>query len=147
MKLIRLVAAAVAAAATLVLRRRRTGRLRLDRARAALRLAMRGGARYAGSAPRLFAVAGERRQQLREDLALQTAEDVAGTLGAMKGVMMKIGQMASYADGGLSPAVRHTLARLQDSVPPMSSALAAAVVRKSSARRRNGRSPAGIRGR
>ena len=45
---------------------------------------------------------------LREDLALQTAEDVAGTLGAMKGVMMKIGQMASYVDDGLSPAVRHT---------------------------------------
>ena len=64
---------------------------------------MRGGARYAGSAPRLFAAAGEQRQLLREDLALQTAEDVAGTLGAMKGVMMKIGQMASYVDGGLSP--------------------------------------------
>ena len=51
---------------------------------------------------------------------LRTAEDVADTLGAMKGVMMKIGQMASYIDDGLSPAVRQTLARLQDSVPPMS---------------------------
>ena len=65
---------------------------------------------------------------MREDLALQTAEDVVATLGAMKGVMMKIGQMASYVDDGLSPAVRHTLARLQDSVPPMSPELAAAVV-------------------
>jgi len=128
MKLIRLLATAMAGAATLLLLRRRPGRLRLDRARAALRLAARGGARYAASAPRLFAVAGERRQQLREDLALQTAEDVAGTLGAMKGVMMKIGQMASYVDDGLSPAVRQTLARLQDSVPPMSPELAAAVV-------------------
>jgi predicted unusual protein kinase regulating ubiquinone biosynthesis (AarF/ABC1/UbiB family) len=117
-----------AAALTLVLLRRRLGPLRLDRGRAALRLFVRGGVRYAASAPRLFAAAGERRQLLREDLALQTAEDVAGTLGAMKGVMMKIGQMASYVDGGLSPAVRHTLARLQDSVPPMSPALAAAVV-------------------
>src|SRR5690349_9518460 len=118
----------MAGAATLLLLRRRPRRLRLDRARATLRLAARGGARYAASAPRLFAVAGERRQQLREDLALQTAEDVADTLGAMKGVMMKIGQMASYIDDGLSPAVRQTLARLQDSVPPMSPALAAAVV-------------------
>ena len=117
-----------AAVLTLVLLRRRPGRLRLDRGRAALRLAARGGARYAASAPRLFAAAGEQRQLLREDLALQTAEDVAGTLGAMKGVMMKIGQMASYVDGGLSPAVRGTLARLQDSVPPMSPQLAAAVV-------------------
>ena len=78
----------------------------------------RGGARYAGSAPRLFLAAGEQRQQLRNDLALQTAEDVAATLGAMKGVLMKIGQMASYVDDGLAPDVRRTLGRLQDSVPP-----------------------------
>jgi len=38
-------------------------------------------ARYAASAPRPFAAAGEQRQLLREDLALQTAEDVADTLG------------------------------------------------------------------
>jgi len=101
MRLIRLLTATMAAAATLVLPRRRLGRLRLDRARAALRLAARGGARYAASAPRLFAVAGEQRQLLREDLALRTAEDVAGTLGAMKGVLMKVGQMASYVDDGL----------------------------------------------
>jgi predicted unusual protein kinase regulating ubiquinone biosynthesis (AarF/ABC1/UbiB family) len=132
MKLIRLLAAVLAGAVTLVLTLalpgRRAGRLRLGRGRAVLALAARGGARYAASAPRLFAAAGEQRQLLREDLALQTAEDVAGTLGAMKGVMMKIGQMASYVDEGLSPAARHTLARLQDSVPPMSPGLAAAVV-------------------
>ena len=128
MKLIGLLATAMAGAATLLLLRRRPRRLRLDRARATLRLAARGGARYATSAPRLFAVAGEQRELLREDLALRTAEDVADTLGAMKGVMMKIGQMASYIDDGLSPAVRQTLARLQDSVPPMSPPLAAAVV-------------------
>jgi predicted unusual protein kinase regulating ubiquinone biosynthesis (AarF/ABC1/UbiB family) len=132
----RLLAATMAAGAAsvlalvlaLVVLRRRLGGLRVDRGRAALRLAARGGARYAASAPRLFAAAGEQRQRLREDLALQTAEDVAGTLGAMKGVMMKIGQMASYIDDGLSPAVRRTLARLQDSVPPMSPQLAAAVI-------------------
>ena len=55
--------------------------------------------------PRLFAAAGEHRQQLRNDLALQTAEDVASTLGTMKGVLMKLGQMASYIDNGLSPGV------------------------------------------
>jgi predicted unusual protein kinase regulating ubiquinone biosynthesis (AarF/ABC1/UbiB family) len=127
MKLIRHRTAGVIGATPLVLRRR-PGRLRLDRARAAVRLAARGGARYAASAPRLFTAAGEQRQLLREDLALQTAEDVVSTLGAMKGVMMKIGQLASYVDDGLSPAVRGTLARLQDSVPPMSPQLAAAVV-------------------
>jgi predicted unusual protein kinase regulating ubiquinone biosynthesis (AarF/ABC1/UbiB family) len=117
-----------AAIAGVVLVRHRVGRLRFDRGLAALRLVGRGGLRYAGSAPRLFTAAGENRQRLRNDLALQTAEDVATTLGAMKGVLMKIGQMASYIDDGLSPAVRRTLSRLQDSVPPMSAELAASVV-------------------
>jgi predicted unusual protein kinase regulating ubiquinone biosynthesis (AarF/ABC1/UbiB family) len=103
-------------------------RLRLRRGLAAVQLAIRGGARYASNAPRLFAAAGDQRQQLRNDLALQTAEDVTTTLGAMKGVLMKLGQMASYVDDGLSPAVRRTLSRLQDSVPPMSQELAAGVV-------------------
>ena len=102
--------------------------LRLRRGLAAIRLAARGGARYATNAPRLFAAAGEQRQQLRNDLALRTAEDVAATLGTMKGVLMKIGQMASYVDDGLAPPVRRTLSRLQDSVPPMSAELAAQVV-------------------
>jgi predicted unusual protein kinase regulating ubiquinone biosynthesis (AarF/ABC1/UbiB family) len=129
-KLAAVVVAAVAAgagsvAALAVLRRRS---IRVRRGLTALRLAARGGARYASSAPRLFASAGEHRQQLRNDLALQTAEDVAATLGTMKGVLMKLGQMASYIDDGLSPAARRTLSRLQDSVPPMSPELAAQVV-------------------
>jgi predicted unusual protein kinase regulating ubiquinone biosynthesis (AarF/ABC1/UbiB family) len=103
-------------------------RLRVKRGLAALRLAARGGARYAGRAPRLFAAAGEHRERLRDDLALQTAEDVTATLGTMKGVLMKLGQMASYVNDGLSPAARRTLSRLQDSVPPMSPELAAQVV-------------------
>jgi predicted unusual protein kinase regulating ubiquinone biosynthesis (AarF/ABC1/UbiB family) len=136
-----IVIAAAAVAAILTLTRRRRGPrqapgtlpsgrapLRLRRGAATLRLAVRGGVRYASNAPRLFAAAGESRQQLRNDLALQTAEDVATTLGAMKGVMMKLGQMASYVDDGLAPSVRRTLSRLQDSVPPMSAELAAGVV-------------------
>jgi predicted unusual protein kinase regulating ubiquinone biosynthesis (AarF/ABC1/UbiB family) len=133
MKARRLLATVMAGGATVALTMallHRRGGLRLDRGRAALRLAVRGGARYAASAPQLFAAAGEQRQLLREDLALQTAEDVADTLGTMKGVMMKIGQMASYVDDGLSPGVRRTLSRLQDSVPPMSGELAAQVVRQ-----------------
>jgi predicted unusual protein kinase regulating ubiquinone biosynthesis (AarF/ABC1/UbiB family) len=116
------------AALALALVHRRIGGLRLRRGVSVLQLAARGGMRYAGSAPRLFTAAGENREQLRHDLALQTAEDVTATLGAMKGALMKIGQMASYVDDGLSPAVRRTLSRLQDSVPPMSQELAAHVV-------------------
>jgi predicted unusual protein kinase regulating ubiquinone biosynthesis (AarF/ABC1/UbiB family) len=104
-------------------------RLRVSRGLTAMRLAARGGARYAVNAPRLFATAGEHRQQLRDDLALRTAQDVADTLGTMKGVLMKIGQLASYVDDGIAPPARRVLGRLQDSVPPMSAELAAGVIR------------------
>jgi predicted unusual protein kinase regulating ubiquinone biosynthesis (AarF/ABC1/UbiB family) len=103
-------------------------RLRVSRGLAAMRLAARGGARYAVNAPRLFASAGEHRQQLRDDLALRTAQDVADTLGTMKGVLMKIGQLASYVDDGIAPPARRVLSALQDSVPPMSPELAAQVI-------------------
>jgi predicted unusual protein kinase regulating ubiquinone biosynthesis (AarF/ABC1/UbiB family) len=123
-----LAASAAAAAVTAALVRRRVGPLRLRRGLAAARLVLRGGVRYASNAPRLFAAAGENRERLRNDLALQTAEDVTVTLGAMKGVLVKLGQMASYVDDGLAPGVRRTLSRLQDSIPPMSPELAAGVV-------------------
>jgi predicted unusual protein kinase regulating ubiquinone biosynthesis (AarF/ABC1/UbiB family) len=121
-------AGAVATAVGVTLLRKRVGRLRFDRGVAAAQLAVRGGLRYAGSAPRLFIAAGENREMLRNDLAMQTADDVAATLGTMKGVMVKLGQMASYVDDGLAPSVRRTLSRLQDSVPPMSPELAAGVI-------------------
>ena len=117
-----------ASAAAQAVRHPDAAKLRAERGLATLLLAARGGARYATSAPRLFASAGEHRETLRNDLALQTAEDVAATLGTMKGVLMKLGQMASYVDDGLSPAARRTLSRLQDSVPPMSPDLAARVI-------------------
>jgi predicted unusual protein kinase regulating ubiquinone biosynthesis (AarF/ABC1/UbiB family) len=123
-----LAAGAVVTALSAAVIRRRIGPLRFTRGLAAVRLVLRGGVRYAGNAPRLFAAAGERREQLRSDLALQTAEDVTVTLGAMKGVLVKLGQMASYAYDGLAPPVRRTLSRLQDSIPPMSPELAAQVV-------------------
>ena len=103
-------------------------RLRVSRGLTAMRLAARGGARYAVNAPRLFAAAGEHRQRLRDDLALRTAQDVADTLGTMKGVLMKIGQLASYVDASLAPPARRVLSALQDSVPPMSPELAAGVI-------------------
>ena len=100
-------------------------RLRVSRGLTAMRLAARGGARYAVNAPRLFAAAGEHRQRLRDDLALRTAQDVADTLGTMKGVLMKIGQLASYVDaasrpppGGCFPRCRTACRRCRPSWPP-----------------------------
>src|SRR5262249_58321888 len=50
------------------------------------------------------------------------------TLGAMKGVLMKVGQLASFLDDGLPEHVRASLAELQHEAPPMSAELAAGVI-------------------
>ena len=60
---------------------------------------------------------------------MRTAAHVAAELGQMKGALMKIGQMASYLDEGLPEPLRLALAQLQAGAPPMSSELAASVVR------------------
>ena len=86
-----------------------------------------GGAVVVDRAKRIFADA-ERREELDADLQLRTAEEVAQTLGNLKGAMMKLGQMASYLDQGLPEPVREALAQLQQDAPPMSPELAAGVV-------------------
>ncbi len=81
----------------------------------------------ADSARQVFADAG-RRQELQAERQLRSATEVAEALGSMKGVMMKLGQMASYLDAGMPPPVRDALATLQQDAPPMTPELAAAVV-------------------
>lgn len=78
-------------------------------------------------ARRVFADA-ERKVELDEARQLRTAEQVAETLGNLKGAMMKLGQMASYLDQGLPEPVRDALAQLQQDAPPMAPELAAGVV-------------------
>ena len=92
------------------------------------RLGSRMGASYATNrAKRVFASA-ERREQLDAEFELRSAEQVAATLGNMKGALMKLGQMASYLDDGLPEPVRQQLAQLQQDAPPMSPELSAQVV-------------------
>ncbi|HUF34269.1 MAG TPA: AarF/ABC1/UbiB kinase family protein [Acidimicrobiales bacterium] len=86
-----------------------------------------GGAYATHRARRIFASA-ERRDELDEALQLRTAQEVAATLGNMKGAMMKLGQMVSYVDESLPAPFREALAELQQDAPPMSPALAAGVV-------------------
>jgi predicted unusual protein kinase regulating ubiquinone biosynthesis (AarF/ABC1/UbiB family) len=131
-------AAAVAgsAAALVVALSRRTGarhggaipRTRVSRGAALARLALRVGGRLAAHSPRLVFASVERRGELRQDIAMRTADDVAEELGAMKGALMKIGQMASYLDEGMPESFRRTMSRLQHEAPPMSAELAAGVV-------------------
>ena len=71
----------------------------------------------------------EERDNLDAQVALRNAEDVARTLGAMKGAFMKAGQLFSVIGDSLPEEARAALAQLQDSVAPMAPELAAGVVR------------------
>ena len=69
-----------------------------------------------------------RRDQLAAAMELRTAEQVAESLGDMKGALMKLGQIASFLDEGLPEPYRAALAQLQSDAPPMAPELAAGVV-------------------
>jgi predicted unusual protein kinase regulating ubiquinone biosynthesis (AarF/ABC1/UbiB family) len=101
---------------------------RLGRIAPLARLALRIGGRYLARSPQLVFASVERRSELRHDLALRSAEEVAEELGYMKGVLMKVGQMASYVDEDMPQTFRSAMARLQHNAPPMSPALAASVI-------------------
>ena len=92
------------------------------------RLGLGVGSTYATTAARKVFASTERRVELDAERQLRSAEQVAERLGNMKGALMKLGQMASYLDDGLPEPVRLALAELQSNAPPMSAALAAAVV-------------------
>jgi len=101
---------------------------RLGRGAALARLALRIGGRYLARSPRLIFASVERRSELRQELALRTADDVAEELGSMKGALMKLGQMASYIDEDMPETFRTAMARLQHNAPPMTPELAASVI-------------------
>jgi predicted unusual protein kinase regulating ubiquinone biosynthesis (AarF/ABC1/UbiB family) len=106
------------------IRARTRNRRRLELAR----VGGRAGADFAlHRARRTFADA-ERQAELDRRFELRTAEQVAETLGNMKGAFMKLGQMASYLDTGLPDHVRQALQSLQQEAPPMAPELAAGVV-------------------
>ena len=101
---------------------------RLGRSASLARLALRIGGRYLARSPRLVFASVERRGELRHELALRTADDVAEELGSMKGALMKLGQMASYIDEDMPPTYRAAMARLQHNAPPMTPELASSVI-------------------
>jgi predicted unusual protein kinase regulating ubiquinone biosynthesis (AarF/ABC1/UbiB family) len=86
-----------------------------------------GASAAANRARRVFASA-ERREALDAELELRTAEQVATTLGNMKGALMKLGQLASFLDTAMPESARDALAQLQQDAPPMSAELATGVI-------------------
>lgn len=88
----------------------------------------RSGRHYLSMRARATLASEHRRQELRSEFELRTAEAVAETLGNMKGALMKLGQMASYLDQGLPEPVREALGQLQSDAPPMAPELVASVI-------------------
>ena len=121
-----LVVAAAAVGGYLVARRQRTARAARNLELA--RMGSRMGASFAAHRARRVFASAERREALDAEFELRSAEQVAQTLGNMKGALMKLGQMASYLDDGLPEPVRQQLASLQQDAPPMSPELAAQVI-------------------
>jgi predicted unusual protein kinase regulating ubiquinone biosynthesis (AarF/ABC1/UbiB family) len=101
---------------------------RVGRGAALARLALRIGGRYVARSPRLLFASVERRKELRHDLAYRSADEVAEELGSMKGVLMKLGQMASYIYEDMPLTFRAAMSRLQHRAPPMTAGLAASVI-------------------
>jgi len=66
--------------------------------------------------------------------AKRTADAMLKTLGEMKGLPLKLGQMASYIDGlappGYEEKLQRVLARLQQKAPPLSAEAAVRVIRE-----------------
>lgn len=93
----------------------RAGRLAATSMKSSFKLAMLG--------PRAL-IGKSTTQELFVDLHATTAQELAETLGRLKGASMKVGQLASFIDAGvLPPNIRDTyqgaLASLRDAAPPM----------------------------
>jgi len=123
-----LAAAAVVGAGLLLIRRGGLSR-RLRRTGGTVGLASRAAARWVAHRVQAVGQEAAERERLHTMFHMRTAEDVAATMGAMKGAMMKLAQMMSYVDSGLPPAYQQVLAQLQENAPPMTYALAAGVIR------------------
>jgi predicted unusual protein kinase regulating ubiquinone biosynthesis (AarF/ABC1/UbiB family) len=75
-------------------------------------LAGRVGRSYVTASARQVFASAERKEDLRAAQRLATGTEVVAALGNMKGVLMKIGQMASYLDTSLPEPVRDALVEL-----------------------------------
>lgn len=65
-----------------------------------------------------------------DEEAVAAAEELVAQLDRLKGLVMKVGQMASYLDHSLPPAARKVLARLQHQSQPLAYARVAEVVQE-----------------
>jgi predicted unusual protein kinase regulating ubiquinone biosynthesis (AarF/ABC1/UbiB family) len=105
-------------------------RARVQRSIRVWRLTARRGAHFAVVKVRGARADDEARARLEEQFLIRSAEDVATELGHMKGVVMKLGQLASVVAEGLPPEAHAAIEALQADTPPMAPSLAEQVVRE-----------------
>lgn len=99
---------------------------RRRRRRRLVKTAVRGGVRDLVARVRSRRATPTRRKEIEDRVHLKNAEEVAATLGSMKGAVMKMGQMASFVAAVLPDEVRGQLSVLQQDAPPMTWELASA---------------------
>ncbi len=92
------------------------------------RMGTAAGARAATARLRAIGRSDVKKKEIREEAAMRSAADVLAVMGNMKGAVMKLAQMASFAIDGLPVGVERQLAELQTAAPPMSFELVAEVV-------------------
>jgi predicted unusual protein kinase regulating ubiquinone biosynthesis (AarF/ABC1/UbiB family) len=92
------------------------------------RLTARNGGRYLVHRARRVVNRGERRDELDQQFAIRTSQDVARELGNMKGALMKFGQLLSFIMEALPDDAQKAMATLQSDATPMAPSLAAKMV-------------------
>lgn len=100
----------------------------LSRAAAMGGLATRSAARKAALRMRQVIATRAQKEALEHRYHIRTSGEVAEMMGQMKGVFMKLGQIASFARESLPPEARKMLETLQKDAPPMAFALVREVV-------------------
>src|SRR6185312_8807779 len=97
----------------------------------ALPFAVEGAKRALGGGPKTEDEEAEARKRMGAEVK-KTAEAMLKTLGEMKGLPLKLGQMASYIDGlappGYEERFKKTLKKLQAKAPPLSPEAAVKVI-------------------
>ena len=106
------------------------GTSRLARTGSLVSLGATTGTAYVAHQAKRALASDERKVELDAAFELRSAEQVTEALGNMKGVLMKLGQMASFLNDGIPEQVRQQLTQLQSDAPPMSAELAAGVVER-----------------
>jgi predicted unusual protein kinase regulating ubiquinone biosynthesis (AarF/ABC1/UbiB family) len=82
--------------------------------------AARVASRLAGSSLRSLVVSNARANEIKRATEIAMARELSESLGELKGLLMKVGQMASYVDFAAPEHVRDVLKKLQDDARPMS---------------------------